>query len=77
MAYFSGQGKVYVAPLVNGLPGAFRWVGNVPDFKPTFETSKIEHKESYSGQRLLDKVITTENKSKITAERRHCDRRVA
>lgn len=66
--YFSGQGKLFVAPLVNGVPGQFRWLGNVPDFKPSFDTSKIEHKESYSGQRLLDKVITTENKSKVTAE---------
>jgi hypothetical protein len=66
--YFSGQGKLFVAPLVNGIPGQFRWLGNVPDFKPSFDTSKIEHKESYSGQRLLDKVITTENKSKVTAE---------
>lgn len=66
--YFSGQGKVFVAPLVNGLPGEFRWVGNVPNFKPSFNTNKIEHKESYTGQRLLDKVITTENKAKITAE---------
>jgi hypothetical protein len=68
MSYFSGQGKVFVAPLVNGVPGQFRWLGNVPDFKPTFDTSKLEHKESYTGQRLLDKVITTENKSKISAE---------
>ena len=66
--YFSGQGKVFVAPLVNGLPGEFRWVGNVPDFKPSFDTNKIEHKESYTGQRLLDKVITTENKAKVSAE---------
>ena len=66
--YFSGQGKLFVATLVNGIPGQFRWLGNVPDFKPSFDTSKIEHKESYSGQRLLDKVITTENKAKVTAE---------
>lgn len=68
MAYFSGQGKLFIAPLVDGVAGAFRWVGNVPDFKPSFEVAKQEHKESYSGQRLLDKVITTENKAKITAE---------
>jgi hypothetical protein len=68
MSYFSGQGKVFIAPLINGVPGQFRWLGNVPDFKPTFDTSKLEHKESYTGQRLLDKVITTENKSKISAE---------
>lgn len=68
MAYFSGQGKVFVAPLINGVPGEFRWVGNVPDFKPAFETAKQEHKESHSGQRLLDKVLTTENKASITME---------
>lgn len=66
--YFSGQGKLSVAPIVAGVPGVFRWVGNVPDFKPSFDTSKIEHKESSSGQRLLDKVITTENKATISAE---------
>lgn len=68
MSYFSGQGKVSIAPLIAGVPGVFRWVGNVPDFKPSFDTNKIEHKESSTGQRLLDKVITTENKAKISAE---------
>lgn len=68
MAYFSGQGKVFIAPLISGVPGEFRWVGNVPDFKPSFETTKQEHKESFSGQRLLDKVLTTENKASITME---------
>jgi hypothetical protein len=68
MSYFSGQGKISVAPLVNGVAGVYRWVGNVPDFKPSFDTNKIEHKESSSGQRLLDKIITTENKAKVTAE---------
>lgn len=68
MGYFSGQGKVEIAPLINGVPGLYRWVGNVPDFKLTFDTDKLEHKESWSGQRLLDKVITKENKAKVTAE---------
>lgn len=65
--YFSGQGKVFVAPIENDVVGVFRWVGNVPDFSPKFDTSKLEHKESWSGQRLLDKSITTENKSTISA----------
>lgn len=65
--YFSGQGKIFVAPIIDGLVGVFRWVGNVPDFSPKFDTSKLEHKESWSGQRLLDKSITTENKSTISA----------
>lgn len=67
MSYFSGQGKVYGAPIDNGVVGAYRWWGNVTDFKPTFDTSKLEHKESYTGQRLTDKVITTENKAQISA----------
>jgi len=65
--YMSGQGKVFVAPIEDGVTGQFRWVGNVPDFSPKFDTSKLEHKESWSGQRLLDKSITTENKSTISA----------
>ena len=66
--YFSGQGKVLVAPLIGGmLAGAHRWVGNVPEFKLGFDTSKLEHKESHSGQRLTDKVITTELKATVSA----------
>ena len=67
MGYFSGQGRVKVAPIINDVVGAYRWVGNVPDFKPAFATSKFEHKESYTGQRLPDKVITTENKATVSA----------
>lgn len=66
--YFSGQGKLKVAPIVAGVVGAYRWVGNVPNFAPAFDTSKIEHKEAWSGQRLLDKVLTTENKSTFSAD---------
>lgn len=66
--YFSGQGKLKLAPIVAGIiAGGYRWVGNVPDFKPAFATSKNEHKESYTGQRLPDKTLTTELKSTFTA----------
>ena len=66
--YFSGQGKLKIAPIVNGIVAAgYRWVGNVPDFKPAFAASKLEHKESHTGQRLPDKTITTELKSTFTA----------
>lgn len=66
--YFSGQGKLKIAPIVAGvIAGGYRWVGNVPDFKPAFATSKNEHKESYTGQRLPDKTLTTELKSTFTA----------
>ncbi len=66
--YFSGQGKLKIAPIVAGVIAAgYRWVGNVPDFKPAFAASKNDHKESYSGQRLTDKTLTTELKSTFTA----------
>jgi hypothetical protein len=66
--YFSGQGKISIAALdaSTGLPGAFRWLGNIPDFTPKFETSKTEHKESWSGQRLTDKALATENKASFS-----------
>jgi hypothetical protein len=55
MSYFSGQGRVYLAARdANGNPLALRWVGNVPDLKVSLNVETIEHKESYSGQRLTD-----------------------
>lgn len=66
--YFSGQGKLKVAPIVGGIIAAgYRWVGNVPDFKPAFAASKTDHKESWSGQRLTDKTLTTELNSTFAA----------
>lgn len=66
--YFSGQGKLKVAPIVAGVVAAgYRWVGNVPDFKPAFAASKTDHKESWSGQRLTDKTLTTELNSTFSA----------
>lgn len=55
MSYFSGQGRVFVGPRTpTGEPGALRWVGNVPDLKISLSVETLEHKESYSGQRLTD-----------------------
>lgn len=55
MSYFSGQGRVYLATRdANGNPLSLRWVGNVPDLKVSLNVETIEHKESYSGQRLTD-----------------------
>ena len=66
--YFSGQGKLKIAPITAGILAAgYRWVGNVPDFKPAFAATKLDHKESYTGQRLPDKSITTELKSTFSA----------
>lgn len=55
MAYFSGQGRVYIgARDSNGNPQAMRWLGNVPELKVSLNVETIEHKESHSGQRLTD-----------------------
>lgn len=55
MAYFSGQGRVFLASRdSNGNPLSLRWVGNVSDLKVSLKTDTVEHKESYSGQRLTD-----------------------
>lgn len=55
MSYFSGQGRIYLASRdSSGNPLSLRWVGNVPDLKISLSTETIEHKESYSGQRLTD-----------------------
>lgn len=54
MPYFSGQGKCYLATATAGVPGVFRFVGNVPVLNVALETDVLEHKESTSGQRLTD-----------------------
>ena len=55
MAYFSGQGRVYIGTRdASGNPQAMRWLGNVPELKVSLNVETIEHKESYSGQRLTD-----------------------
>jgi hypothetical protein len=63
--YMSLQGKLFAAPIIAGVPGAFRWLGNMPDFAPAFATDKFEHKEAWSGQRQTDLVITTANTSTV------------
>lgn len=63
--YFSGQGKVYIATPVAGVPGVFRYVGNVPSLEINFETDTLEHKEATSGQRLTDLRLSREKKASL------------
>ena len=65
--YFSGQGRVYVAPIVKGQRGKPRWVGNVPELEIGVEVDKEEHKESHSGQRLVDFTLVKETKTTFKA----------
>lgn len=55
MAYFSGQGRVYIgARDTSGMPQGLTYVGNVPELKVSLSVETLEHQESTSGQRLTD-----------------------
>lgn len=55
MAYFSGQGRVFIgARDSNGNPQGLTFVGNVPELKVSLSVETLEHQESQSGQRLTD-----------------------
>lgn len=70
---FVGQGKVYYGdrdPATGNPIGGLSYLGNCPSFKFSLKTEKIKHKESTSGQRLVDKVVTIgqESEGMITLE---------
>lgn len=68
MAYFSLQGRMYLAQRnPSGDPLALRWVGNAPDMKVSLKVSTIEHKESFSGQRLTDMQLITGKEGEFSA----------
>ncbi len=52
--YISLQGKFYLSKLTNGIAGAMRHLGNVPDFELEIGADVIEHQESTSGNRTTD-----------------------
>lgn len=67
MAYFSGQGRVYIgARDSNGNPQGLTYVGNVPELKVSLSVETLEHKESTSGQRLTDLQIITAKKGEFS-----------
>ncbi len=67
MSLYSGQGSVFNAPRDgSGNPGDFVWGGNAPDVTIGLGTETLEHKESYTGNRLTDARITTETNATIS-----------
>lgn len=63
MAYYSGQGRLYVAERnADGTPKGFIPVGNVPALELSVEVTKFEHKESMSGSRAVDLTVVQEKK---------------
>lgn len=51
--YFYGQGKIDAAPIVNGVIGKWRWIQDVSAMSIKLAVEKVEHKESFSGQKAL------------------------
>lgn len=65
--YYSGQGVVLIARrnALTGKPLGFLPLGNVSSLKIAIATSTIDHKESQTGQRGVDKRLTTETKCNL------------
>lgn len=58
--YYSGQGIVYLAEKdSSGVLLGYRDIGNVPELKLSFQTDVIDHKESRTGNRLVDMRVAT------------------
>lgn len=57
--YMSLQGAFHLAPITNGIAGALRELGNIPEFEIEITANVIEHQESMSGNRTTDFVMTT------------------
>ena len=68
--YFSGQGIVSAAPIVNGVVGQYRDLGDVSGLGIATAVTKVEKKESRSGQRATSKTVIKETKitGKMTLE---------
>jgi hypothetical protein len=55
----SFQGKLYEGIRdSNGLGAGFRWAGNASILKFALQQDEVDHKESYSGNRLIDGVLS-------------------
>lgn len=66
MAYFSGQGRVYIGERdALGNPKTLLPVGNVPELKINLSIETLEHKESQTGQRLTDLTLIKEKKGEF------------
>ncbi|MDH1706226.1 hypothetical protein [Acinetobacter johnsonii] len=55
--YMSLRGKFSLAPITEGVMGAMRALGNMPDLTLEITADKIEHTESMSGDDTTDLII--------------------
>lgn len=59
--YVLGRGKVYFAQFTSGqTPGAFRYMGNTPEFNLTIESETLDHFSSDEGIREKDDSVALE-----------------
>lgn len=65
--YFSGQGRLKLAPFFGGTVKKHkaRWVGNVPSLELTTEVETEEHLESHTGTRSVDRQREKSRKIKF------------
>jgi hypothetical protein len=66
---FVGQGKVYYGdrdPATGKPIGGLNFLGNCPSLKFSLKSETIKHKDSTSGQRLIDKVVTVGQEGEAT-----------
>lgn len=65
--YYSGQGELFLAKLdvSGGIPKGFYFVGNCPRLEVQPAITRRKHKESTSGNRLVDKTQTTEKGGRV------------
>lgn len=52
--YISLQGEFYLSKITNGVAGAMRHLGNVPEFELEIGAEILEHVESMTGKRTTD-----------------------
>lgn len=65
--YLLGRGVLYFAPLLDsGLPGAYRDLGNSPDFKINVATEKLKHANSRGGLKVTDKEVEISKEANIS-----------
>lgn len=61
-AYNLGRGRVYIAPLVSGLPEEYRDVGNAPAFALNMEVEELLHQSSRAGVKTTDaRVVVSQD----------------
>lgn len=64
--YNLGRGIVMFALLEDDLPGAYRDLGNAPEFNITTEVDTLEHESSRGGLRVVDKEVVVSQKMSLS-----------